>query len=325
MRAAVLHAFGPAGNLRYETVPDPEPGPGQVRIAVRAAGVHLVETMLRRGPEWNPLPWTPELPTVLGGEVSGVVESVGPGVDPSWAGRSVVTASGTPGGYAELAVADVESLHAVPGELSHEAAVAMVVTGTTALEFLDLAALTPQDVVLVTSAAGGVGQLVVQHAVGIGARVVGVAGGPEKVATVRALGAEIAVDYRTAGWTERISDALGGRKVTALLDGVGGESARAALGLVADGGRHLSIGSASGSEWVPDVAFLAGRRITYTDALGHMLEHRERARGFQTAALAAAAEGRLVPAVRSFPLAEAAAAHAELESRATSGKVVLVP
>ncbi|QDY79421.1 zinc-binding dehydrogenase [Streptomyces qinzhouensis] len=325
MRAAVLHAFGSADNLRYETVPDPEPGPGQVRIAVRAAGVHLVETMLRRGPEFNPMPETPELPAILGGEVSGIVESVGPGVDPVWVGRAVVTPAGTSGGYAELAVADLATVHPVPAGLSHETAVAMVVTGTTALEFLDVARLTPADVVLVTSAAGGVGQLVVQYAVGLGARVVGVAGGPEKTATVRALGADTAVDYRSDGWPEQVAAAIGGRSVTALLDGVGGEVARAALGLVAPGGRYVTIGDASGAGWLPDEETLAGQGITWTDALDYLLTHRELSRGFEEKALAAAAAGRLVPDVRSFPLAEAARAHAALESRATAGKVVLVP
>ncbi|MEU3602533.1 zinc-binding dehydrogenase [Streptomyces sp. NPDC006798] len=325
MRAAVLHAFGSAGNLRYETVPDPEPGPGQVRIAVRAAGVHLVETMLRRGPEFNPLPWTPELPAVLGGEVSGVVESVGSGVDSSWVGRPVVTSAGKPGGYAELAVADLTAVHPVPEGLDHEAAVAMVVTGATAVSFLERAALTADDTVLITSAAGGVGQLAVQYAIGLGARVVGLAGGAAKVAVVRELGADVAVDYRADGWTARVADAIGGRTVTALLDGVGGEAARDALGLVADGGRYVTIGDASGAQWLPDEADLAARRIVHDDALAYLLEHRDRDREFQATALAAAAEGRLVPAVHAFPLAEAAAAHAALEERATTGKVVLVP
>ncbi|TDD45274.1 NADPH quinone oxidoreductase, partial [Nonomuraea terrae] len=227
MHAVVLHAFGPAENLTYETVPDPEPGPGQVRIAVRAAGVHLVETKLRQGVSDGFLPPLPELPAIFGGEVAGRVDATGPGVDPAWVGRDVVTAGGQPGGYAELAVADVTAVHRMPVNLDHDTAVAMIVTGCTTLQFLDVAKLTADDVVLVTSAAGGIGRLVVQYARGLGARVIGAAGGPAKVAAVRELGADLAVDYDEPGWERTVAERLGGRKVTAVLDGVGGDRAGA--------------------------------------------------------------------------------------------------
>lgn len=92
MRAVVLHVFGPAENLRYETVPDPVPGPGEVRVSVRAAGVHQIETAMWQGLEIGPP--LPELPAIFGGEVAGVVESVGPDVDEAWIGAEVVTAQG---------------------------------------------------------------------------------------------------------------------------------------------------------------------------------------------------------------------------------------
>lgn len=95
MRAVVLHEFGPAENLRYETVPDPVPGPGEVRVLVRAAGVHQIETAMREGLEIGPP--LPRLPAIFGGEVAGVVESVGPDVDEAWIGAKAVTAHGRPG------------------------------------------------------------------------------------------------------------------------------------------------------------------------------------------------------------------------------------
>src|SRR5690348_2169828 len=105
MKAIRLHEFGPAENLRYETAPDPLPEPGQVRIAVAAAGIHLVDTYLRRGLP-GPYP-PPQLPTIPGREVAGVVDLVGPGADPDLLGARVVTHLGAaPGGYAALAVAD---------------------------------------------------------------------------------------------------------------------------------------------------------------------------------------------------------------------------
>ncbi|GAA1659883.1 zinc-binding dehydrogenase [Nonomuraea maheshkhaliensis] len=328
MHAVVLHSFGPAENLSYEVVPDPEPGPGQVRIAVKAAGVHLVETMLRKGgtsDSQTPLPPLPELPSIFGGEVAGTVDAVGPDVDPAWIGRDVVTSGGRPGGYAELAVADLTALHRVPDGVDHASAVAMIVTGVTALHFLDVAALSSADVVLVTSAAGGVGRLLVQYARRLGCHVIGAAGGPAKVAAVRELGADLAVDYDEPGWEQRVADLLGGRKVTALLDGVGGDRARAAFELLADGGRCLTIGNASQRPIEPDPGLVASRGLSVTNALLLLLGQQAERPAYEVRALAAAAEGTLVPAVQTFPLAEAAAAHAALESRRTTGKVVLVP
>ncbi|GAB2756423.1 zinc-binding dehydrogenase [Amycolatopsis magusensis] len=317
MYATVLHEYGPPENLRYERVPDPVPGPGQVRIEVRAAGVHLIETVMRAGLSIDMAPPPPELPAVFGGEVAGTVESVGPDVDPAWLGTRVVVGASSPGGYAELAVAEVSALHRIPGDLGFEAAVAMVVTGTTALELLDVAQLTPADTVLVTSAAGGVGQLVVQYARDLGATVIGAAGGPDKVEMVRALGVDLAVDYNQPHWEKTVGD----RVVTAVLDGVGGDKGRAAFELIADGGRYVTIGNASQGDFTPDPA----RAVTTTNALMVLLSRRAESPAFTIRALAAAAEGKLVPAVQAFPLAEAAAAHAALENRATSGKVVLVP
>lgn len=328
MRAVVLHEFGPAENLLIETLPDPEPGPGQVRITVRAAGVHAVEAAMRRGSADGLLPPLPELPTVFGGEVSGTVDALGADVDPSWLGKDVVTSHGKPGGYAELVVADVESLHIRPGTLSHEAAVAMVVTGSTTVALLDIAALRPHDVVLVNSAAGGIGRLILQHAHALGATVIGAAGGPGKTSVLEALGADLAVDYNAPGWEKTVTswlDERGGRRVSVALDGVGGDKARAAFGLVGHGGRFLVYGTSSGEEFAPSAELLASRHVTWTAALEQMLEHPEASADAQTRALARGARGELTSHVQTFPLAEAARAHAAMERRETTGKVVLVP
>ncbi|MEU7583899.1 zinc-binding dehydrogenase [Streptomyces sp. NPDC041068] len=325
MHAVVLHEFGPAENLRYETLPDPVAGPGQVRIAVRAAGVHFVETVMRRGEASDMAPPLPELPAVFGGEVAGTVDAVGPGVDPAWLGRAVVTSHGSPGGYAELAVAEAEGLHEVPDGLDFESAVAMVVTGATAVGLLGTARLSLDDVVLVTSAAGGVGRLVVQYAHALGATVVGAAGGPAKAEAVRALGADVAVDYNRPGWQDEVREALGGRPVTAVLDGVGGEKAAAAFELIGDGGRYVVIGWSSQEAFEPDEKVLAERNISYVNALLELIGHREEGPAHERAALEAAGKGELVPDVQTFPLERAAEAHAAMERRETTGKVVLVP
>ncbi|MFJ6572711.1 zinc-binding dehydrogenase [Streptomyces sp. NPDC091292] len=322
MRAVVLYQFGPPENFRFETVPDPVPGPDQVRIAVKAAGVHQIETAMREGlPIGPPLP---ELPAIFGGEVAGVVESVGTGVDAAWVGADVVTALGSPGGYAERAVADVSALHRIPDGLDHASAVAMVVTGSTTVGLLDIAALTRDDVVLVTSAAGGVGRLVLQFARRIGATVVGASGGPAKTAAVRELGADLAVDYNRPDWPDTVREALGDRHVTVVVDGVEGEKGRAAFELLGEGGRYVTIGASSREPFRPDEAELTRRGVTFTDALALLIAGQD-GPADEARALAAAADGTMVPAVQTFPLSQAGAAHTALKARATTGKVVLVP
>ena len=322
MHAIRLHAFGPPENLQYEEVPDPEPAEDQVRIAVQASGVHLIDTTLRSGMQMGPLP-LPDLPAIPGREVAGMVDGVGPGVDDEWIGRRVVAHLGpASGGYAEVAVAPVSALHEVPDHVGFDVAVAMIGTGRTAVGILEVAALTGDDVVLVTASAGGLGTMFVQAARNAGAAVVGVAGGPEKVERVREMGADVAVDYRESGWADRVRERLGDREVSVVLDGVGGEAGRAAMELLGIGGRHILFGWSAGQPTDVTTADIMGRGLTVT-AIGPRLL--PRLRELATLALDEAASGRLVPVVQYFPLDRAADAHAAVEARATVGKVVLVP
>ncbi|AJC56653.1 zinc-binding dehydrogenase [Streptomyces sp. 769] len=337
MRAIRLHTFGPAENLVHETLDDPAPGPGEVRIAVAAAGVHLLDTALREGLEGGPAP-LPDLPTVPGREVAGTVDAIGEGTDPGWLGRPVVAHLGmAPGGYAELAVTSTDRLHAIPEGLDPAQAVAMIGTGRTTMGILLFADLAPDDIALVPAAAGGIGSLLVQYARNVGATVIGLAGGPAKVAHVRELGADLALDYTEADWpalTRRFLDERGATGATLVFDSVGGAEGRAAVDLLARGGRHLVFGWSSGGPLTGGPlhftdAELAERGIASETVLGPPMLARvggiNPVRTLETAALAEAAAGRLVPTVHRFPLAEAAAAHRALESRGTMGKVVLVP
>jgi NADPH:quinone reductase-like Zn-dependent oxidoreductase len=329
MHAVRLHAFGPPENLRHEETADPEPGPGQVRIAVAAAGVHLIDTTLRAGKYGGPMP-PPQLPTVPGREVAGTVDALGPGTDPAWLGRRVVAHLGmVPGGYAELAVTGAERLHVVPDGLDLLSAVAMIGTGRTTMGILRLSGLGPDDTAVVLAAAGGIGTLLVQYAAGLGATVVGAAGGPDKTARVRALGAGLAVDYRQRDWAAAVRRSLGAeRPATVVFDAVGGDVAQQAVGLLAPGGRHLVYGWASGGPAQFADGELAARgvesRTLAGAALAALTGTPEGLRELEAEALAAAAGGSLVPAVQTFALADAAGAHRALESRATMGKVILV-
>ncbi|MFJ7588463.1 zinc-binding dehydrogenase [Streptomyces sp. NPDC097617] len=323
MRAIRLHAFGPAENLTHEHTDIPVPAPSQVRIAVAAAGVHLLDTSLRRGIQGPPAP-LPELPTVPGREVAGTVDALGPGTDPAWLGRTVVVHLGfAPGGYAEYAVADADRLHPVPDSLDPAEAVAMIGTGRTTLGILQFADLGPDSVALIPAAAGGIGTLLVQYARSAGATVIALAGGP-------ANGAHLALDYTDPGWPDAVRAHHPGG-ATVLFDSVGGDTARTALGLLAPGARHLVFGWSGGPLDLTDAerADLAARSITTRGVLGPAMLQQVGApdplRVLETSALAEAAAGRLRPALTRYPLAEAAAAHHALETRATTGKVVLEP
>lgn len=323
MHAIVLHELGPADNLLYEEVPDPVPGVGLVSIAVEVAGVHFVDTRLRGG-NAGPLP-QPELPAIPGREVAGVVDGLGDGADPSWLGKRVAAHLGfANGGYAERAVCPTDALFELPDGLGAEAAIAMVGTGRTTALVLSLAGMTPGDTVLVTAAAGGIGSLIVQEATAVGAAVVGLAGGPDKVKLVRSLGADAAVDYNVEGWADVARHALDGGAATLLFDGVAGELGAGALGLLGDGGRCVAYGNAAGMGTESDADELRRRGIAMTWAVGpRAAASAATPRELQTEALAKAASGRWNPPITAFALRDAAAAHRAIESRATVGKVVL--
>jgi NADPH2:quinone reductase len=320
MRAVRQHAFGAPEELRLEEVPDPLPGDGQVRIRVESAGVHLVDTAIRRG-EPGPFP-PPDLPMTPGREAAGVVDGLGAGVDATWLGRRVVAHLGmASGGYAELAVAPVAALQVVPDGLDADAAVAMIGTGRTTMAILDLAAPEPNGVMVVTAAAGGIGTLLVQAGRNAGATVVAAAGGARKAAVARELGAAIAVDYDQPGWADEVRGALGERPVTVVYDGVGGARGRAALGLLGRHGWFVVFGWSSGTPTDLDGDDGARRGISVA-----RLQRPTELRPLETRALSWAATGRFVPVVgQRFRLADAAAAHRAIEARATIGKTVLRP
>ncbi|MEU1850309.1 zinc-binding dehydrogenase [Streptomyces sp. NPDC019990] len=326
MHAIRLHAFGPAENLTYEQTEDPRPGPGQVRIAVRAAGVHLLDTALREGMR-GPAPEPTPLPTIPGREVAGVVEALGEGVAGPWLGKRVVAHLGfAPGGYAELAVTDAERLHEIPENLDFAEAVAMIGTGRTTMGILQFTDLGPDSLAVVPAAAGGIGTLLVQYAKNAGATVVGLAGGPEKTARVQANGADLAVDYTDPSWPAKVRAHLGGAKATVVFDGVGGDVAREAVGLLAPGGSHIVFGWSG--EGIHDGEPYLVEGLS-EQVLGPLMLQKaggpNPVRTLESRALTEAAAGRLAPAVQRFPLREAAAAHRALETRGTTGKVVLEP
>jgi NADPH2:quinone reductase len=321
MRQVQIDTYGGPEVLRLVEVPDPRPGPGQIVVRTAAAGITFVETQVRAGrPPW-PGPG-PALPVVLGNGVAGEVVATGAGVDASLLGQRVVTATGGFGGYADHVVVNVADPVPIPDGLEPGEAVALLADGRTALALARAAALTPADRVLVTAAAGGVGSLLVQLARVAGVKqVVAAAGSARKLALARDLGADVAVDYTQAGWADVVRAATGGLDV--VFDGVGGQIGRAALGLVAPGGRYLRYGAASGS--MTDLSDSAQREVTVI-AGQSVVRSPEDNRELVVQALAAAASGRLRPVIgQTFPLSRASDAHAAIEARATIGKTLLIP
>jgi NADPH:quinone reductase len=257
-----------------------------------------------------------------------VVTTIGPGVEPRWLDQRVVADLGSSsGGYAQIAVANVAALHQIPPSLSYDEAVAMVGTGRTTMAILEAATPHAGDVVVVTAAAGGIGSLLIQALRAAGSVTVGLASKPEKIALLNKLGSTHAVDYAQSDWSDEVRQALDGRPITLVLDGVGGKIGRAALELLGVGGRLVLFGSSSGEITRLSAADVFAQGITVTSAVGaRILQRPGGVRPLEERALSAAATGQLKPVIgQSFPLADAAQAHSTVESRSTMGKTILHP
>ena len=316
MRAVWLREFGEPEVLTIGEAPDPVAGPGQVVVDVEFANITFVETQFRAS---GTGPFAATLPMVPGNGVGGVVAAVGADVPTDLLGARVVTSTGGSGGYAERVAVDATALFRVPEALPLDVAVALLADGRTATMMTRAADVRPGDRVLVEAAAGGVGSLIVQLAKAAGARVVAAAGGARKLAAATDLGADVAVDYTDAGWQKRVRDAVGA--VDVVFDGVGGDIGRAAFDLLDRGGRMVSFGLASGTWTTVSDDEAADRGVTLVRPSATPAD----LRAYTESALAEAAAGRLRPVIgQRFPLADAAGAHAAIQSRATIGKTLLV-
>lgn len=332
MKAAFIDRVGPPEVIRYGHLPDPQPGPGQVLVKVRACAVNPIDTYVRAGSVTMPL----SFPFVVGCDLAGEVVAVGPGVTTLTAGDRVWGSNqgvlGRQGTCAELAAVDARWLYPTPAGVGDREAVAAALVGITAwLGLVRHAAVRPGETIVVSGASGAVGSMVVQMAKLLGARVIGVAGTDAGLARVAALGADAVVDRRGGG------DAVGARLKAVAPDGVHvwWEALREpdfdlAIGLLADEGRMV---------------LMAGRDARPPFPVGPFYVKQAKLLGFvmfkASADVQAAAardingwlaSGNLRPPIGAImPLSETAAAH-RLQEEATisrtgplAGKIVLEP
>ena len=335
MRHVVITKHGPPEVLRIAEVPDPVPRYGDVRIAVGAAGVNFADVMARLGL----YPDAPPPPCVVGYEVAGVVDAVGPGVTPFQVGDRVVALTRF-GGYATSVVTPAATVFRTPASVSDVDSAALPVNYLTAFVALyQCANVAPGETVLVHGAGGGVGIAATQLAKLRGATVIGTASAP-KLEALRTLGVDHPVD-RVADVAREVRALTAGRGVDVVLDPIGGKSFRTSYALLAPLGRLIMYGAssiASGERcnlWrivrtmmaMPSfrpLSLMNQNRIVAGVNLGHLWDETERLRHGMEWLLAELSAGRIRPLVaRAFPLADAAAAHRYLQSRASVGKVIL--
>lgn len=322
MRAVLLEAFGGPGELVAGDLEDPAPDPGEVLIAVHAVGVNFADVLIRRGAYAQP----PALPAVLGNEVAGTLLT-GDTAGTLAVGDRVMALPLNGGGYAETVAVRANLTFPLPRELSFEAGAALLMASCTALLALDsVLRVRSGDFVLVHAAGGGVGTAAVQIASHLGAEVIATASSDERLRVAREAGAADVVDRRTEDFTEHVLRATGGKGVDSVVDPLGGDVLERSLLVIRPFGGLVAIGEAAGPWPVIPIARLVGRNIgihgVYLPRIArHALLELRRA-GETVAALAAAGTARPVVGA-TFPLEEAAHAHALIEAREHAGKVVL--
>ncbi|TVQ56361.1 MAG: NAD(P)H-quinone oxidoreductase [Rhodobacteraceae bacterium] len=325
MRVIEIAEPGGPEALRLAHRPIPAPGHGEILIKVAAAGVNRPDALQRAG-LYDPPKGASDLP---GLEAAGEVVAVGAGVA-LWRPGDRVTALLPGGGYAEYAL--THESHALPWPESlgpAEAAALPETFFTVWTNVFDRAGLKPGETFLVHGGASGIGTTAIQLASVFGARVFCTVGGPEKARVCETLGAERAIDYRAEDFVAVAREATGGRGVDVILDMVGGDYIARNVRVAADGGRIVSIAFLKGAKAELNFAQVMTKRLTLTGStlrprtIGEKAAIADSLRAHVWPLIAA---GRVGPVMDStYPLEEAAAAHARMEASAHIGKLVLVP
>lgn len=319
MKAIRVHQFGEPDVMKLETVPDPQPGPGEVLVSIKAAGVNPVDTYIRSGVYGKlPMPYTPGL------DAAGTVESVGVGVRVFKAGDRVYLSGTLTGAYAEKALCKVEQVHALPERITFAQGAGMNVPYATAYRALfHKAQAKPGEVLLIHGASGGVGVAAVQIARAAGLVVIGTAGSDRGLALVKEQGADHVLDHRKPDYLKDTIGLSDGRGVDVILEMLANVNLGKDLPILAPGGRVVVIGSRGSVDVSP-------RELMVRDAVvvGMSLFN---ATAPETASIHAAlvaglGNGTLRPVTgREMPLVEAPQAHKAVMEPGAYGKIVLIP
>jgi NADPH:quinone reductase-like Zn-dependent oxidoreductase len=335
MRQVVIPRHGPPEVFEVREAPDPVPAEGQLRIRVRAAGVNFADILARIGL----YPDAPKPPLVVGYEVAGIVDAVGPGVTSAHEGDRVVALTRF-GGYADRVVVPAPLTFRIPEELSDAEAAAVPVTYLTgAIALYRMAAVRAGETVLVHNAGGGLGIAATQLARLRRATVIGTAFAAKHDA-LRSFGVEHAIDYRHANVVEEVQRLSRGRGVDVILDSIGGRSFGDSYRMLAPLGRLIMVGISSmaserRSAWrvlrswwgMPSfnpLSLINRNRGVFGLNVGHLWDERPQLLPLMDLLMTELRAGRLQPIVaRTFPLEKAAEAHRFIQSRANIGKVVL--
>jgi len=338
MRQIVTTANGGIDVLKVEQGPDPKPSAGDVLIRVKAAGLNFADILARQGL----YPDAPKKPCVMGYEVSGVVESAGPGVDQTLIGKAVVALTHF-GGQSELVVVKATQIFEKPESLSFEQAAAIPVNYLTAYALLAvMGSLQPGESVLIHNAGGGVGLAALDVAKRLSATTYGTAS-PGKHEVLRQRGLDHAIDYRNQDWLAELKKLTNNRGVELVIDPIGGghwkksyQALRATgrLGMFgvstasADGlkGKLGMLKAAWQTPWFHPLGLLNKNKGVFGLNLGHMWHEPEKVSEWMRVIIAGVKEGWVRPHVdKTFPFEQVGAAHSYMEARKNIGKVILVP
>ncbi|RKP59159.1 quinone oxidoreductase family protein [Pararobbsia silviterrae] len=318
-----IEQYGGASQLKVREVTLPAPAAGEVRIRHTAIGVNFVDVYHRTG--HYPLP---ALPAVPGVEAAGIVDAVGPGVDALQPGQRVVYAGPPVGSYASARTMPADRVLALPDDIDDAVAASLLLRGMTA--HMLCSAVYPVkagDTVLIHAAAGGLGLVMLQWAKALGARVIGTVGSAAKAELAVAHGLDEAILYREQDVVATVRTLTDGRGVDYAVDGIGGPTLLATLDTVRPFGMIASVGQVSGDPGPIDLSVLGpGRSVALSrPSVFRYVSDPARYREAGLATFERLRSGLKAHIGAVFPLAEAALAHARLESGDTHGSILLRP
>jgi NADPH:quinone reductase len=320
MKAAVYYKTGPPDVFRYEDVPDPVVYPGGVIVAIEAISIEGGDTLNRAGGEMT------STPHIVGYQCAGTIREVGEGVTERHVGQRVVCTN-LSGSHAELmAVPEILTWPVPDGADLVPVACVPVAFGTADDCLFEFGRLKAGETVLVQAGAGGVGVAAIQLATRAGATVFATASSTDRLERLVSLGLDHGIDYSNDGWVDEVRALTGGRGVDLVVDSVGGKILGGSVACLAYRGRCITVGQAGRDPQPFDVGVLGMNNQSITGVFLGAEIVTDRAQQMIRRLIDDVAEGRLKVLVdRTYPLAEAATAHAYLESRQAVGRVVLIP